>query len=410
MTADPTDSWDTPATVSGEFVTIERALEMQDGGVIATLSAAVDGDESVDVRIVEPIPDGWPVEEIGLHPEFEPRGFSADESVIAIEDTVEPGTEFEVVYGLRLEGDGNLDPPGDPLIDHEAIASTGSGLGDGLLAGDGSGAEGLDRFSFSDSGDGEEGVGGAPAPDSPFGESGGTLADDSAFSDPFGLSEEGNPLPGDRSEPGLGRAAVGDRSIADGDMGEFVSRLADEIESGSVPDEDVTALREALGGEAARSTAARLDHLNSRVEEFGAYLPFLRDLIDEHGSAEAFLDHLGALRDEVGAVREAQEEGESERDDLRRRMSEVTDDLVELEERLSSRLDGIRRDLETVHGSVDDLTGLDDRVDALEGDLADGLGGIRSDVSSLESSVDEWRETRDALAATLRDTARSSTD
>lgn len=82
--------------------------------------------------------------------------------------------------------------------------------------------------------------------------------------------------------------------------------LVEELREGSVNDDEIDALRRELGTEPTASDDVRIEHLQARVGEFEAYAEDLRAVIDEHGSAETFVDgfdgRLDGLREDLEAV------------------------------------------------------------------------------------------------------------
>lgn len=107
--------------VEGAWLRVERSIRTEGNEilVIATLSSLAE--EPIAARVVDEFPESWHVRTVGLHPEYEPNSFEADESHVAFEHVVEPRTSFTIVYGIRVIAEGTLDPLGEPAIELERL-------------------------------------------------------------------------------------------------------------------------------------------------------------------------------------------------------------------------------------------------------------------------------------------------
>lgn len=189
-----------------------------------------------------------------------------------------------------------------------------------------------------------------------------------------------------------------------------VSALVDAVESGEVSAADREALRAALGvsDREGGSVDARLDHLQARVEEFGAYAEALSGVVEDYGSADGFVaeteaaiddldDRVAALSDDLAAV--------ADRDDL---ASEADLDAVESTvDALRDDVNGLRTDVEDIEAAHERrLTRVEEDVETLQADarkrhdeLTDQVGALRDEVGDLRSEVAELAELRENLAA-----------
>lgn len=152
-----------------------------------------------------------------------------------------------------------------------------------------------------------------------------------------------------------GSAAIDDDSLA--------TVLAAEIRDGAVPAEDLETLRAALGTSGGGSTAARVEHLQSRVADLEAYTEALEAFLDEEGGAAAVVDD---LRTELATTNERLDALESEVAALRAAV-----DGDEASAGLVARLNGLEDDVEMLESGLVDVAELGDR-------LADALGGLES--------------------------------
>lgn len=138
-----------------------------------------------------------------------------------------------------------------------------------------------------------------------------------------------------------------------------VERLADELEAGTVPGEDVARLRAALFDDESGSLAARVEKLQQDVDEVLAYANALEAFLDENGTGEQLItdtrDEVDEIRSQVGAVRD-----------------EVGD--------LRTELDRTRQTVDRTAAGVGD-------VESAVADLEAELGRVDAEIESLQ----EWR-------------------
>ncbi|MFB6137148.1 MAG: hypothetical protein ABEJ42_02250, partial [Halobacteriaceae archaeon] len=195
-----------------------------------------------------------------------------------------------------------------------------------------------------------------------------------------------DPVADARTEGGTEGTVAGTDSAAAppaaGD-GSLAARLAAEIEAGEVPDEDLNALRDALGGADGGSPdsgveptdALRIDHLQSRVEDVAAYGAAVETFLDAYGSPEAF-------------AREVTEETDAVRDALETGLESAAEERAALRETVEDDLAAVRDERETLAAEVEDAT---DRLDALEADLED-LQGLEESLSDVEEALADVEE------------------
>lgn len=114
------------STTVGEWVSLERTVAPVSGGCIATVTLeAPDAPVPVEVSVVETVPEGLTVLEIGVHPDRQPDAFRADASGVAFSHVVEPGDRVEVVYGIRVT-DAEAVELGPLAIESESLVEPGA--------------------------------------------------------------------------------------------------------------------------------------------------------------------------------------------------------------------------------------------------------------------------------------------
>lgn len=422
--------WEAPTRVTGEWVTVDRALSRNDGDVIATMELHAEADRPVRVTVVDEAPAAWSVVEVGVHPKFVPERYATGGRRFEFTDTVSPDEPLEVVYGFQIEAVGDLEPPGLPTISEEALVEDDEESEDSILGGTGP--------VFEESDDPPAGPGDEPTPtEDPTGDGAAddAGADGPAFDESRSASETGSfrerfERARDAALTTADGAAVDEAPSAPPDAGDdrpVAERLAEEL-ADDVDDETLAAIRSALGVESSRRDEVQVGHLQSRVEEFAAYADTLGDLIDEHGPpGELLADHdarLRSLGDDVDGVRSQLDEVADERAALADRLDAVderledldgrlraVDDVTEEVESLRTELDQLRRQ----HGDdVDDLSsaldGLESSLDDAVGDLDRDVDGLRGDLEAVRANVKEWQATRARLADEFAPSSTPSLD
>jgi predicted nucleic acid-binding Zn-ribbon protein len=94
-----------PVYVSNGDVQVEKSFVADEFPVPAIkFRIASDSQESAHVRIVDQIPDDFPMEGVGFHPDFESENWAAyKDHRVEYERTLEPNESVETVYGVRLD-------------------------------------------------------------------------------------------------------------------------------------------------------------------------------------------------------------------------------------------------------------------------------------------------------------------
>jgi len=450
---------DSPITVEQDGVTVEKAFEPEEFPVPAmafTLGSSLE--EPVEIRLVDRIPDSFPMENVGFHPEYESEHWTAyEDHRVVYSRTLAPGEEVTTVYGVRLEdperAEAFLTPPvlereGDRSETvEEVLGGDDSQPIRDVLAGECSSLPGLD-----DPGDGEsvgrdgdeagvadlgldeepeevdlgleDDAGGEGRPDPDDGEP----IDDPGLAEPAptprSIDDDLRPAvvgtspddggPGTEPAAGTDDGSPADATDATGDPapgtasasagGSVAARLASEIRAGEVPEEELDALRDALGGgDVPRSVDVRISRLQSTVEDLGAYAEALEAFIDEHGTARGVLDDVQSRTDDLA------EHVESLEGELEATASERAEIREEVEA-VAEAVDAVRADLEreadrveTAEGELsdvrDDLAALGEEVDAVEERLEGEIGGLSDEVDDHRDRLEELETFRDRLGS-----------
>jgi predicted nucleic acid-binding Zn-ribbon protein len=94
-----------PVYVSNGDVQVEKSFVADEFPVPAIkFRITSDSEESAHVRIVDQIPDDFPMEGVGFHPDFESDNWAAyKDHRVEYERTLEPNESVETVYGVRLD-------------------------------------------------------------------------------------------------------------------------------------------------------------------------------------------------------------------------------------------------------------------------------------------------------------------
>lgn len=341
--------------VSTDMVTIEKSLERRQRGVVVTLALGSETDDPVAVRIVDAVPEDCPTEEIGFHPEHEPRNWSIDGNEVVCECVAPPADDHRVVYGITMadgeepdtlepllgepaverarwvdpavldtEGNDPLFPESDHLVDGDDDGDSHSGgmtsllsdVKNAVLSDDGSAKSGPGT-----AGDGSDIDGGFEPPDTGEGSRGAAATE----TDTEVADGEADP---DRvaEADGSGRPMDGDGSVD----------VAPHVDPGTT-DESSAFAGDAVEGDPTKSLEVRMRYLHSRVDEFAAYADALEGIIDEHGTATE--------------IQEEFDDAEAERETLRDHIEEVSSDV----EALGDEVSDLREEFDTVRTEIDEL-------------------------------------------------------
>lgn len=136
------------------------------------------------------------------------------------------------------------------------------------------------------------------------------------------------------------------------DTGSIASALADELRAGTVDDDDIDVLQEALGiddaGLVQGSLEARLNYLQSQVDEVNAYTDALEEFLDENGTGSDLIEE---LNDEVQSVKDDLEAIEETVGDHGDRSESPAGSVADLE----AEVKAFRDELESMENDIESL-------------------------------------------------------
>ncbi|PSP85226.1 hypothetical protein BRC83_03145 [Halobacteriales archaeon QS_1_68_17] len=370
-------------TVSSDGVTVVKAFEADEFPVPAiAFTITSRRNEGVTVRLVDQVPDGVEVEDLGFHPEYGSEYWEIDEDEIVFEREIPSGTEYTTVYGIRATGTDNVEQfltePGiesvDPPLEDEAdlIDDSGSQVVRDVISGDADSVPGLDDDDEI-----------------------GTL--DLADPNDDGSGEESAPVgpdPADESGEADGTSVAAES---------LVEALAAEIRGGDVSDEDLSLLAKEVGlsgDDGSGSVEARIQHLQAQMSNVEAYAQSMKEFLDENGTGREMIEEINGRLDEIeSALQDASGEISGTQDaisGLEDDVEEVTDDVASLEEQI-----------EAVDESVGDIDDIDERIEDLESELDSlndelgSVGDVEDSISDIEDDIEDLKEWREQLTSVL---------
>ncbi|MFB6093795.1 MAG: hypothetical protein ABEJ77_02490 [Halanaeroarchaeum sp.] len=454
--------------MTDETVVEERGITVtkqfdRDGFPVPAVTFRVESDQSepVTVRIVDEIPEGFGIEQIGFHPEYGSDHWTATgDGVVRFERTVDAGEAFTTVYGVKMADDeGGAPFLGAPTLDvdpesddgtavEDVIGSENSDVVRELAEGERDSVPGLDEGSST----------GTPAEASATDEEVSAVADDDAEilgeDDTSGTEmdreTETEPEPnaaeaGDRGADPEANSAADEAEILDagssgadvpaGDEADETERGADAVDAASEQrtGEDVESARDesmvesTAAGRSAGASENQIDTEETATIDAAASTTD-DDPIDEEKSATgdetsidaAETDATGTTMTEEDRTSDAGEEEDEEptdavdHDDLIGRLAADiregdadADDLATVRAALGDRSESERVRLSHLQGRVADLEAYTDALEAFidengrAEEVLDDLEGTVEDLSaavaSIESTVDSAEGERQAL-------------
>jgi uncharacterized phage infection (PIP) family protein YhgE len=350
--ADPTEL---SVVVRSDGVTVEKSYEPDDFPVPAiAFVLRSERDESVDVRLVDQVPEEAEPDDIGFHPKYGAEFWSVEDEMIVFERTFEAGEEYTTVYGLRasetedLESyltEPELEDVEPPLPEDEQ----------------GETVESLDLSDPSDDDSASDDIEAALA-DVDDGDTGSDTKDGSA----------------DATQP-----TAGDFDV--------VGELAASIRTGSVEDDDLETLRNALVEGSGDSVDARIEQLQTDVADLRSYTTALEEFLDDEGDAQVVLNELQSaiddLRGEVATVAGRTEENAQ-------RIGGVDDEVADLAE----SVDEFESEIDEIGHVTDRIDELEEGLDRIE-ELESSLETVEDQIEQAQDDIESLREMRDQLTS-----------
>ncbi|OYR38275.1 hypothetical protein [Halorubrum sp. Hd13] len=415
-------------------------------------------EEPVRVRIVDRIPESFPMDRIGFHPEYESENWTAyKDHRVEFERVLDPGDEIETVFGIR-DDDPDLDGfLGTPVIEHvpvgeeiEDVLGTGDtdavrevlsgdratlpGMEGSVAEGEGAGAADSDAEADAEAetvteADPEaETAAEADAPEPRTVTAGGSAAvtmHDETGDDGVDDTEQAAESRADDTteasdaDEAAEAAAATDSTDADDATEEspesdesapdpspesgLAAALAAEIRAGDVADEDLETIGEELDVGVPRSVDVRISRLQSSVADIEAYADALAEFIDGEGTAREILDELDrkveTVESEMAALDDRVDAADADRDDLRETVGRVDDSV----ETVSTEVDGVTERVDGVSERVDGVTERVDGVESTVEDVEASVGDVEATVEEVTDDVSRIDAETDALDEALDD-------
>jgi gas vesicle protein len=420
-------------------VTIEKSFDGEEFAVPAIrFELRSEHDDAVTVRLTDRIPDDFPMDNVGFHPEYENENWTAyKDHRVQFERTLEPNESLTTVYGIRLSNwsdaeQFHIEPEleevtpvtddaegqGEERVEEHTItdivSEDSSQVVRDVITGD-SGLPGLDESESNDD---------AADPLAPDGNYPLASTADAAEADPLADASERDAASADEaddstepeSEDDFDQSPLDDAhhldDATDGSFDEPVNEpdavaggpkgsddiieapdetaneppaspprpgsvaaaLADEIRAGEANDDDLELIQQELDLDTPESTNVRIRHLQSRVDDLAAYTEALAEFIDDNGTAETLID---GFETDVESVR-------AELDAMDDELEDLWDDF--------ETVGSLEGRIETLS---DDVSELSDSVSATETRMDESVETLRSDIENIRSELTELHEWRD---------------
>jgi predicted nucleic acid-binding Zn-ribbon protein len=399
-------------TAISDGVTVVKRFEEDEFPVPAiAFEFDSDRDEEVTVRLVDVVPDGVAVEDLGFHPEYGSEYWTIDEDRITFERDLSAGAEYTTVYGIRATGTDDveqfltqpeLDDVDPPLPDSETEPPAEAAAGDGgdevipesdddvvrdVISGEAEDVPGLENdeeptdeeVETLDLKDPNEAEAAAGAPETSEGPEEAEEAEETESND--GTEEE-------EAE----EAAAGDGEVdVDLEGSTLVTALAEEIRQNNVSAEDVKLLRQAfeIAGQEGGSVVARIQRLQSDVSDLRAYTDALEEFLDDSGTAQQVIQ---GFESDINAVEGRLEDMQTELQGNSQEIETVAEDVDSIQEEVQS----VGEDVASFESEIDHLEG---EVD----DVTDDISSVRNEVNGVDSNVEDLQDSIDELESELEE-------
>lgn len=427
-------------TVSEGGVTVTKRYAPEEFPVPAIrFEIESDHDGPVTVQLTESIPESFPMDAVGFHPEYHSDQWTAfQDNRVQFTGTVNADSSLVTVYGIRLNdefdsadflSEPSISVEGADVTDESTASDVSASVEDvvsaddnevvkEMLSGDRDSVPGLETDdSASDSDADTSSDDSEPEIELDIDAAAERVADETTDDDdPSGApdSSGGTDDTADEMESGIPASASADSGsenpIDDGNGSsgtrwdsDIVSELATALRSERLDEGDVQTIRDALDSSTSGSTQAKLSHLQERVEEVAAYTGALEEFLDEEGTgAEVVAEvraELEGLRSELASVAETAETNAVRLEELDSLVTEHSDTLESVTASVSTvenDLDDVSDQVSTLDESVEEL---DDRTGAIESDVEDNA----TELDSVSASVDEIEDDLESVSDDVSD-------
>ncbi len=327
-------------TVSTDGITLRKTVDTEQFEMLAVvIELTSEREDAAHIQVVDALPTGVPMEDIGFHPEYGAEHWSVEDGHVAFEREIATRETYTTIYVIRdypkAETGALLTEPDVDLV--HAPESVGEVVDEGR-------SEVVRDFV----------AGEADLPG---------LEDELATdAEATAASEEISAEPSESPE----ESAAEDRELRESLSGGVVPVLVEELREGNVDPEDRRLLGDELLGTEG-TVEARLTHLQQRVSDLEAYTDALEEFIDQEGTGEQVISD---LRDDVAGLEREVHETDDRVDDALDRLSTVEDDVAEVDARaddFDGRLEDLRDEQNTLRRNLrNDLQDLEEDLEDFE--------------------------------------------
>jgi hypothetical protein len=386
---------DDTVEVSADGLTVRKRFAAEFPVPAIRFEIESDHAEPVSFRLSEEIPELFPMDRIGFHPEYGSENWTAfQDNHIELAGTLEPDEPLETVYGIRIDEeevgpefltepvievhiDSPLEsdePAGDADLEDGAAEDADERVGPTVDGDDGTDVDALETNATTDAAASEvetahgddrtdetrsadldhtaegpaEGAVDPSAADLGFGDESGEAAaiDVDAVADASGDGDSGSVEIELDSADGVVSAPEPANDAGGTDDAEpapepdvraeesVLARLVAELSEGDVEGE-LTRLRAELDIDESPSELARVDHLQLRVEEVAAYTNALEQFLDEEGTGRQLVDGLSSIEDRLDEAESRVDGLETDVDSIDGRATMLESDLDSVQQELT---------------------------------------------------------------------------
>ncbi len=277
-----------PIVVDRDGITVNKRL-LRDAFPVPTIELELDSnlDEPVDVVLREYVPDGYSLESIGFHSDYESEHWSAyQDKRIEFTRTIDPDETVRTIYGLRVAEDADISVF---MEEPELVSVTPAS------------ARTTDRSVAAGTTEQTSGTAGSATG------RGGTTE-----TEPTAVTPDLDSLP----------------------PGAIAEALAAEFRDGAVDADDREAIQSALDLDLSNSAEAQFRHLQTRIEDLIAYTDMIEEFIDDGGPKERFeeieasVEELSTTVDELAEHKELAEEEHAALDERVSDLEDLTSEIA----------------------------------------------------------------------------------
>ena len=329
-------------TTTTDGVTVEKTVSRKDEETLQvefTVSATLN--HPVNLVIVEPVPLGVTLDEIGFHSDYW-NNWYVEEDHLEHRVDLEPDTDHFTLYGVQADGDTDpriflTEPTVDVTHKEQTTTSTDQNL------------------------------------DAPVAQQ---TTEPEVDSDSRPASPEAAPKGTNPNEESSARTDDPTESTDSSILAELVA----DIEAADPDDETLAVLRDALDTpetESPTSVQVRLERVEGEVNELTAYTDALEEFLDEHGDGRSLLQSMEAEHERFSTRLDAIEE----------RLETIDEQLAMVEEHATA-LESLRTDFDAVQSRLADLESGHEETEERTIENQQSVEGVSRLVSELENNIE----------------------